>query len=68
MTDHYRPYITYAEEIDHLIEVSGLYDGWSIACLNDGSYVNRWEPSFYGEPSGLHARVERVIAEYEATR
>jgi hypothetical protein len=27
-----------------LIEIRGVYDGWSCAKLPDGSYVNRWEP------------------------
>ena len=29
-------------QIDHLIELRGVYDGWSIARLKDGSLVNRW--------------------------
>jgi len=68
VTDHYRPYTEYAEDIDYLIEVRGFYDGWSIARLKDGTYVNRWGPIFCGEPSGRHFLVEQVIAEYEATR
>ena len=28
--------------IAHLIELRGVYDGWSIAVLKDGSLVNRW--------------------------
>ena len=27
-----------------LIEVRGIYDGWSVARLPDGSLVNRWTP------------------------
>jgi hypothetical protein len=27
-----------------LIEIRGLYDGWSVAKLPDGSMINRWEP------------------------
>jgi hypothetical protein len=30
-----------------LIEVRGIYDGWSVAQLSDGSLVNRWEPGDY---------------------
>lgn len=32
------------ENVHHFIEIRGVYDGWSIAVLNDGTYVNRWEP------------------------
>ena len=26
-----------------LIEIRGVYDGWSVALLPDGRYINRWE-------------------------
>lgn len=29
------------------IEIRGLYDGWSVAKLPDGTLVNRWEPGDY---------------------
>lgn len=29
------------------IEVRGIYDGWSVAKLRDGTLVNRWEPGDY---------------------
>ena len=29
-------------DIRHVIEIRGLYDGWSIAVLNDGRVMNRW--------------------------
>lgn len=28
--------------IDHLIELRGVYDGWSIAAYTDGTFRNRW--------------------------
>jgi hypothetical protein len=30
--------------VDHLVEVSGVYDGWSIAVIRhpEYKYVNRW--------------------------
>ena len=28
-----------------LIEILGLYDGWSVAKLPDGTLVNRWDPT-----------------------
>lgn len=35
--------MTFAEEdIDQLIELRGVYDGWSVAVLKDGTLVNRW--------------------------
>lgn len=30
------------DEIDHVIELRGVYDGWSIAVLKDGRMLNRW--------------------------
>lgn len=32
-------------QIDHLIEIRGVYDGWSIAVHRDGSLHNRWAQS-----------------------
>lgn len=32
------------EEVEHLIEIRGVYDGWSVARLKDGRMVNRWPP------------------------
>lgn len=29
-------------QIDHLIELRGVYDGWSIAVYTDGTIKNRW--------------------------
>ena len=28
--------------VDHLIELPGVYDGWSIAVFQDGTVLNRW--------------------------
>lgn len=25
-------------------EILGSYDGWSVAQMKDGTYINRWEP------------------------
>lgn len=30
------------KNVDHLIELRGVYDGWSVAVLEDGERVNRW--------------------------
>lgn len=30
------------EDVDHLIELRGVYDGWSVAVMRDGTRVNRW--------------------------
>lgn len=31
-------------EAETLVEVWGIYDGWSIALMKDGRALNRWEP------------------------
>lgn len=30
------------DEIDHLVQLQVVYDGWSIAVLKDGRRINRW--------------------------
>lgn len=56
---HYRPIET--ADADVLIEVRGLYDGWSIALMKDGTIVNRWEPG-----DRRHAMAEKWILDYKA--
>jgi len=34
-------------QIDYLIELRGVYDGWSVAVLKDGTRVNRWAGTDY---------------------
>lgn len=29
-------------DVDHIIELPEVYDGWSIAVLKDGTWWNRW--------------------------
>lgn len=29
-------------DIDHLVEIQGHWDAWSIAVLKDGRVINRW--------------------------
>lgn len=43
------------------IKIMGIYDGWSVAKLPSGKYVNRWEPS-----NPRYAHVQRWIAITEA--
>jgi len=31
------------DDVECLIEIRGIYDGWSVKKMKDGSYVNRWE-------------------------
>lgn len=31
------------DDVDHTIELRGVYDGWSIAVLKSGQMINRWE-------------------------
>lgn len=29
-------------EVEYLVEIRGLYDGWTFAVMKDGTAVNRW--------------------------
>ena len=31
------------EQVEVLIEVQGIYDGWSVAKMKDGRVLNRWD-------------------------
>ena len=33
------------DDVESFIELRGVYDGWSIAKMKDGSYTNRWPES-----------------------
>lgn len=35
------------ENVAYLVELRGVYDGWSIAVMKDGSRVNRWDKKDY---------------------
>lgn len=39
--------------VQYVIELRGVYDGWSVAVLEDGSRVNRW--------AGEGTRRERTV-------
>lgn len=50
------------DDIDHLIELSEVYDGWSIAVIRDGTLVNRWarpEAPYRGLP-GYERRFQQT--------
>lgn len=51
---------TFAEHhapVKTLIELRGVYDGWSIALLEDGTMLNRWAREGGGGPQpGLERR------------
>lgn len=32
------------EDVDHYVEIRGVYDGWSVAVMKDGRTLNRWPP------------------------
>ncbi len=44
-------------DVDHLIELRGVYDGWSAAVMSDGTFVNRWAglPGFEGRAAVVDA-------------
>jgi len=33
------------DDVETFIELRGVYDGWSIAKMKDGSLINRWDES-----------------------
>lgn len=52
--------------IDHLIELRGVYDGWSIAVYQDGTLRNRWAEQDGSPMAGYERRwraTEDAIAE-----
>lgn len=56
------------DRIAHLIELRGVYDGWSIAVLEDGSLINRWAgPAAAGLP-GNERRFEATEEAIERMR
>ena len=34
------------DDVQELIELPS-YDGWSVAVMNDGTYMNRWKPGVF---------------------
>jgi hypothetical protein len=50
-------------QTDHLIELRGVYDGWSVRVLKDGTRVNRWIDAATGLPyPGAEWRAKTVAA------
>lgn len=35
------------DQVELLVEIPGVYDGWSWAILKDGTAVNRWDRNMY---------------------
>lgn len=50
-------------QIAHLIELRGVYDGWSVAVLKDGRRVNRWAGTEYTRRAAV---VDAFLAGEEA--
>jgi hypothetical protein len=46
-----------------LVQLQGVYDGWSIAMLNDGTAVNRWAND---DNTGPEPGFERAYAATQA--
>jgi hypothetical protein len=44
--------------VSHLVEIRGVYDGWSVKVLKDGTAVNRWPADDY-----RHAATQKWIDE-----
>jgi hypothetical protein len=54
-----------SSQIAHLVELRGVYDGWSIAVMKDGSLVNRWADDDGSAAEGYERRwaaTDEVIA------
>lgn len=45
-----------APQIDYLVELRGVYDGWSIAVYTDGTLKNRWANDAGDGPGPGHER------------
>ena len=48
------------EDVELYIEIRGIYDGWSVAKMKDGTLLNRWEPD-----DSQYAAVQEWIARYK---
>lgn len=59
-------------QVHYLIELPGVYDGWSIAAMTDGTFSNRWaNDSGDGPFPGYERRweaAEKAIAGYLAEK
>ena len=49
-----------SDDFVYVIEIQGLYDGWSIGVTQDGEYVNRWPKDDF-----RHARTQEIIEGYK---
>lgn len=56
------------EDVDYVIEIPGVYDGWSIAVLTDGTWWNRWGNDDDTGPAEGYERRWRLTQEYIDTR
>ncbi len=55
------------DDVDHIIELPDVYDGWSVAVLKDGSVWNRWSNDTEDGPlvgyERRYAATQRYITE-----
>jgi len=59
-----------SDEVAYLIELRGVYDGWSVARMTDGSLRNRWANEDGTPREGYERRFEaaqKYIEGMEAT-
>lgn len=47
------------DEYEYVIEIQGMYDGWSIGVTYDGEYVNRWPKDDY-----RYEPIQKIIENY----
>lgn len=49
-----------SKDFAYLIEIQGVYDGWSIGVTHEGEYVNRWPKDHF-----RHSRIQAIIENYK---
>ena len=57
------------DQVEYTIELPGVYDGWSIALMKDGTLFNRWaNEEGTGPAKGYERRYERTQHHIDTTK
>lgn len=65
-----------SDDIAYLYEIRGVYDGWSILVLKDGTLLNRWaneagdgpEPGYESRYAKTQSHLAAIILDREERR